>query len=155
MGIALNDQGQLDEAIEAYQKAIVIRPDYSDAYNNMGNALKDQGNLGEAKRAYQKAIVIRPDYAEAHRNLSSISKYSEDDQQFTQVKALLNDEEITEHSRCNLSFTIAKMYEDMGELEQAFKYLSEGNALRKQLLDYSIETDKKFLRLLNSHSQVY
>ena len=33
------------EAIEAYKKALSIKPDYADAYNNMGNVLKDQGKI--------------------------------------------------------------------------------------------------------------
>ena len=48
MGNALKDQGKLDEAIEAYNKALSLKPDYAEAYNNMGNALKEQGKLEEA-----------------------------------------------------------------------------------------------------------
>ena len=48
MGIALKDQGKLEEAIGAYQKAISIKPKYAEAYNNMGIVLKDQGKLAEA-----------------------------------------------------------------------------------------------------------
>ena len=42
MGIALQDQGKLEEAIEAYKKAISIKPDYTKAYNNMGIALQNE-----------------------------------------------------------------------------------------------------------------
>ena len=34
------------------------------------------------------------------------------------------------------------MYEDIGDLNQAFYHLSKGNALRKKLLNYSIKKDK-------------
>ena len=47
MGNALKDQGKLEEAIEAYNKAISIKPNYADAYNNMGFALK----TGQARRS--------------------------------------------------------------------------------------------------------
>ena len=66
MGIALKDQGKLEEAIEAYNKALAIKPDYAEAYYNMGVALKDQGKLEEAIEAYNKALAIKPDYAEAY-----------------------------------------------------------------------------------------
>ena len=36
MGNALKEQGKLDEAIEAYNKAIALKPDNADAYNNTG-----------------------------------------------------------------------------------------------------------------------
>jgi tetratricopeptide (TPR) repeat protein len=89
MGIALQDQGKLEEAIEAYNKALSIKPDYAEAYNNMGVALQDQGKLEEAIEAYTKALSIKPDYAEAHRNLSFIKKYKvSDDDQIIQVQEL-------------------------------------------------------------------
>ena len=70
MGNALQDQGKLDEAIEAYTKALSIKPDYADACCNMGNALQDQGKLDEAIEAYTKALSIKPT-AEAHNNMGN------------------------------------------------------------------------------------
>ena len=32
MGVTLQDQGKLEEAIEAYNKALAIKPDYAEAY---------------------------------------------------------------------------------------------------------------------------
>ena len=47
MGL-IKDQGNLEEAIEAYTKALAIKPDYAEACNNMGVTLKDQGKLEES-----------------------------------------------------------------------------------------------------------
>ena len=47
MGNALKDQGKLEEAIEAYNKAISIKSDFAEAYNNMGIASKVQGKPEE------------------------------------------------------------------------------------------------------------
>ena len=71
MGIALADQGKLEEAIEAYNKALAIKPDYIEAYNNIGVAFKDQGKLEEAIEAYNKTLAIKPDYAEAYNNMGN------------------------------------------------------------------------------------
>jgi hypothetical protein len=72
MGVALREQGKLEEAMEAFNKALAIKPDYTEAYSNMGVALKDQGKLEEAIEAYNKALSIKPDYAEAHYNSSFV-----------------------------------------------------------------------------------
>jgi hypothetical protein len=69
MGNALKDQGELEEAIEAYTKAISLKPDFFETYLNMGNALKDQGKLDEAIDAYTKGTSLKPDTAEVHYNL--------------------------------------------------------------------------------------
>ena len=69
--------GMLEEAIEAYRKAISIKPDYANVYYNMGNALQEHGKLEKALQAYRKAISIKPDYAEClqqHRQCSQRSR---------------------------------------------------------------------------------
>jgi predicted O-linked N-acetylglucosamine transferase (SPINDLY family) len=61
MGIALQDQGKLEEAIASYEKALSLKPDDASAYNNMGIALQDQGKLEEAIASYEKALSLKPD----------------------------------------------------------------------------------------------
>ena len=148
IGIILKEHGELDEAIKAYNKALAIKPDYAEAYNNMGNVLTEQGKLEGAIDAYNKALSIKPDYAEAHRNLSFIKEYTLQDKQFLKLQKLYKRDDLSENTRCHLSFTLAKMYEDIGKLDKAYSHLSEGNALRKKVLNYSIEQDKSLFSKL-------
>ena len=148
MGIVLQDQGKLEEAIETYHKALSIKPDYAEAYNNIGITLQEQGKIEEAIETYNKALLIKPDYSETYRNLSFIKKYKKDDDQINQVQELYKRENLNDDARCNLSFALAKMYEDIGDLNQAFNHLSKGNALRKKLLNYSIKIDKSLFSSL-------
>ena len=55
-------------------KALAIKPDYAEAYSNMGNALQEQGKLEEAIEAFNKALAIKPDYAEVCWNLSGTAE---------------------------------------------------------------------------------
>ena len=71
-GAVLQGLGQLDLSIEAYNKALVIMPDYADAHYNMGMALQEQGKLEEAIKAYKKALAIKPDYADAYNNMGVV-----------------------------------------------------------------------------------
>ena len=41
----------------------MIKPDYADAYNNMGITFQDLYKLEDAIDARNKAIVLKPDYA--------------------------------------------------------------------------------------------
>ena len=40
LGVALKDQGLLEDAIATFQKALLLKPDYPDAFVNLGNTLK-------------------------------------------------------------------------------------------------------------------
>ena len=71
MGVALKDEGDLETALESYTKAIKIRPDYAEAYNNKGILLQDKGDLNGAIESYKKALNINPNYAEAYNNMGS------------------------------------------------------------------------------------
>ena len=69
LGAAATKIGKLEQAILAFQKAIAIKPDYAEAFNNMGNAIRDQGSLEKAIQAYNKAIKLKPNYTEAYCNM--------------------------------------------------------------------------------------
>ena len=71
LGLALKNQGQLDEAIAHYRRAINIWPDYVEAHYNLGGAYIEKGNIDEALAEYRRAIEIRPDDADSHNNYGS------------------------------------------------------------------------------------
>ena len=71
----MKDQGNLDEAVACYRRALELKPDFAEAHNNLGNALKDQGKLDEAVACYRRALELKPDYAAAHSNLLFALQY--------------------------------------------------------------------------------
>jgi tetratricopeptide (TPR) repeat protein len=56
---------EYEEAIAAYDRALQIKPDYHEAWNNRGIALGNLGRYEEAIVSYNRALVFRPDYHEA------------------------------------------------------------------------------------------
>ncbi len=69
LGIAFKAQGNLDEAIRQYRKALHLKPSYPKAYCNLGEIFRNQGNLDEAVIQYRKALRLEPDFAIAHNNM--------------------------------------------------------------------------------------
>ncbi len=74
IGAANQGLRKLDEAIEAYNEALSIQPDFADTHNNIGIILQEQGKLAEAIKAYTKALSIKPNFAEAHYNIGNALK---------------------------------------------------------------------------------
>ena len=131
LGLALQNHGKMKEALVSYNKAIEICPNIPEPYNNIGNILKDEGKLEEAITAYKKAISMQPSFTEAHRNLSDVKRYNINDNHFKQVKRLLRFSGLSNDAKCNLNFTLAKIYGDLNLLKKAFEHLHAGNSLGK------------------------
>ncbi|MEG4106786.1 tetratricopeptide repeat protein [Microcoleus sp. S13_C5] len=71
LGNRLFSQGKRDEAIECYEKAIAIKPDWAEAYGNIGSARSQQGNLDAAIAYYQKAVALKPHLEVLHFNIAN------------------------------------------------------------------------------------
>jgi serine/threonine-protein kinase len=56
----LQAQGRLDEAIDFFQKAVRLDPNYAWAHHNLGNAMQLEGRLDEAYDHCQRAIKLDP-----------------------------------------------------------------------------------------------
>ena len=56
MGLGLPGKG-LGIAIADYDRALGLRPDYADAWNNRGNALKELWRNGEALASHDRAVA--------------------------------------------------------------------------------------------------
>ena len=88
LGLALAQEGKLDEAVAHYSEALKIRPDLFKAHLGLGLAQDAQGNLADAITHYSAALKVRPDFAEIHvrlgvalakqgKNSESVSHFSE------------------------------------------------------------------------------
>jgi Flp pilus assembly protein TadD len=69
MGIELVRQGNFQEAVAHYSKALRLNPRYAHARNNLGVAFARQRKIEAAIAQYTEAIRLKPGYAAAHDNL--------------------------------------------------------------------------------------
>ena len=54
------------------KKTVSLKPDFVEAYNNMGATLQEQDKLEQAIKAFNKACTIKPDFAEAFKNIGNV-----------------------------------------------------------------------------------
>ncbi len=150
LGATLQELNKLDEAEFNYRKAIKLKNDYAEAHNNLGAMLLEFGRIEKAEKSLKKAIEFNQNFAEAHRNLSIVKKYDSEDKQYLKMQELYLNKNISEEQRCHINFGLAKACEDLEDFKQAFKYYSEGNEIRKKILDYNISQDIKIFKQLKS-----
>ena len=154
LGKALQELKQFENAKNHFQKATSLNSNYAQAFNNLG-VLNEIINLPkEAMKNYEKAIEINPEYAEAYRNLSKIKTFKPKDKQIAQMQSFYSKNNLNLFDKTRLSFALAKVNKDLGNIDEYFKYLNEGNKLRKEELNYSFDQSKNFhaeiIKLFNS-----
>jgi len=72
LGLAAYDQGQMDEALQAFLHLRDLGPDVVEGWFNCGLVYQKIGRLDEALAAYKEAVRIAPDNAKTWCNLSSV-----------------------------------------------------------------------------------
>ncbi|RKS26002.1 tetratricopeptide repeat protein [Flavobacterium endophyticum] len=68
------DMNQQNEALKAYDLAIISEPKSAQIFTNRGDFLLELSKEEQAIADYKKALEIQPDYARAQEKLKSISK---------------------------------------------------------------------------------
>jgi tetratricopeptide (TPR) repeat protein len=69
LGTVLIEKDRFSDAMNQFEQALLINPDYALAHNNLGTALADTGRLPEAMDQFEEALRIDPNYAGARNNL--------------------------------------------------------------------------------------
>ena len=67
-GVTWYEMGNYDRAIQDYNEATKLNPNFEQAFFNRGNAYSEKGQFERAIQDYNRAIELKPDYAKAFNN---------------------------------------------------------------------------------------
>ncbi len=85
LGDDLYRRALYSEAVQEYQKALTLNPEYADIRNHMGMAFQVQGLLNEAIAEFEHALAINPRFSEAMVNLGTAYQENGDVAQAAQM----------------------------------------------------------------------
>ena len=71
-GNALQELGQLEDAVASYGRALALKPDFAEAHNNKGNTLRKLGRLEESAEAFERVLAIDPDQLKTRANFVNL-----------------------------------------------------------------------------------
>ena len=119
LGLALSEQGKINEAFHHFNEALRINPDYWVVHTNFGVLLAENGQYAEAVKHYAVALRTKPGFAETHINMCTalvkLGKYSE---------AVKHCQEALRLSPDNASayFNLGNAMVMQGKMDEAVKY---------------------------------
>ena len=122
LGIALKEQGRLDEAISQYRQALQIKPDLIEAYNNLALVLTQQNKFTEAVDFCQQALHIKPDDPDIHYNLGiALGKYDKLDEAADHFRQALR----LKPDYADASYNLGRVLHLQGKLDEAIVYYQQ------------------------------
>jgi tetratricopeptide (TPR) repeat protein len=127
MGNALQDLGMINKAIEAYNKALALKPNYAEALNNKGNACHELGKLEDAIEAYNKALSLKPNYAEAFNNMGTALK---DQDRLKEALEAYNKALALRPDYPEALYNFSTALQDQGKLDEAIEALNKATELK-------------------------
>ncbi len=129
-GTELSKENKLEEAIQAFQKAVELEEDFFEAYMNLGTFLFQQQKDDEAEKALLKALELRSEESKPKEILADIN--------FEQAKMLIQNN---------------KMDEALEKLKQSYNFRAD-NAYVNFLLGY-LYHDKKMKEEAIKHFEAF
>jgi len=72
-GVKLTGENKINEAIQAFQRAVELKQDFAEAYMNLGILLFRQQKDDEAEKAFLKALELKPDESLSINHLAEIN----------------------------------------------------------------------------------
>jgi len=128
-GNKARENRDLRAALEHYQKALRIDPNFYPALNNMGALYEQHGNHVQAEEAFLKALRISPDDGESYINLGHV--LFEEGQYRPAIDRLNQGLDRSPHSAAG-NFFLGSVYYKLHELEKAEPLLRQACVLDPQ-----------------------
>jgi protein O-mannosyl-transferase len=127
LGVALDRNAHLDEAIRQFQEAVRLQPSHSVSHYNLGIALDKKGQMAEAIHQFQEAIRLRPAYAEAHYNLGiALGRKGQMDQAIRQYEEAIRLKPAYAEAHNDLGIALGRK----GQMDLAIRQFQEAVRLR-------------------------
>ncbi|MCK5514015.1 MAG: tetratricopeptide repeat protein, partial [Deltaproteobacteria bacterium] len=156
------------EAMPHLKAALQIKPEYAEAYNNLGLVYKGQGSYDQATKLFAKAIKSKKRYFEAINNIATMYERKGDyDTAIKIFKNLLKRKPDYAEAHSNLGI----VYQKRGQLEQAKEHFRKALQIEphhveahnnlgvwyknKGLYDEAIEEFKQVLILKPDFAEVH
>lgn len=132
------EENEIEKATDHLKEAVALRPDFAEAWSDLGDARKTLSDESGAIQALERAVALAPDDAVAQTRLGS--EYLDQGKAHLAVVHLQEAARLDPKNQSTL-YSLQRAYREDGQTEQA-------NAAKKQLAQMLREKDKADQNLL-------
>ena len=131
--------GDHKQAIEMFDNILGKNPYNFSTHTSKGHAQKTLGKTDQAISSYQNAYKIKPDHGEAFFSLSNLKTYSFTSDELNSMRDQAKRVDLSLRDKAYFHFALAQGCEAIGEFDEAFFHLQQGNKIKNDQSKYSIE----------------
>lgn len=127
LGRTLNLTGQGERALKCFARLEKLKPDSQSAKSGVSRALLGLGRTKEAEEVAESLIAAAPGASAGYVNLSNARKFKPGDPIIEQVEKLIVGKDTSAKELRGLYFAAAKINDDIGRYDDAFRYYDLAN----------------------------
>ena len=131
--------GGHEEAIKLLDNILEKNPYNFSTFTSKGHAQKTLGQTDQAIHSYQSAYKIKPDHGEAFFSLANLKTYSFSANELNGMRDQVKRVDLSLRDKAYFHFALAQACESIGEFEEAFIHLEQGNKIKNDQSKYSID----------------
>jgi len=136
-GLALINEGRLDEAVGQLLEALRLQPDHVNAHNNLAIALNRQGRIAEAIDHYSRVLRLNPQFPKANYNigvaLMKLGRLDEAIEHFRQAVKLQPDDFKARHNLGALLLERGRAQDAVVQFTEALRLRPDSSEARDAL----------------------
>jgi len=129
LGRTLNHAGRSERALKCFDRLMKLKPDSQSAKSGISRALLGLGRTAEAEQAARDLVAVAPQSSSGYVNLSNARKFKSDDPEIAHVEDLIASKDTGAKELRGLYFAAAKMCDDVGRYDDAFRYYDAANKM--------------------------
>ncbi len=155
-GMAYKNQGKIDEAIAAFEKAVAERPNHVMAWSSLGTLYKKKEQYDKAVAAYEKATELSPKTAVLWANLGYV--YARANRADDAIVALLKSCRI-DHKDAAMHAFLGTLFRQKGNIKGAIVHLKWAVKLKADDPDYynnlgvALRHDKQYPKAIEAFTR--
>lgn len=139
----------IDQAEGAYKQALEINAAHESAYLSLAELEQTRGDTDASLNYVRKALKVNPKSASAYLLMSKAKTFNALDKDFkamVELEKTLADPQL----KSEVNYALFKAYDDMGDVNQAFKALQKANTLAGRYMPDTPERQSKLHESMKS-----
>jgi len=138
---ACYEPGDTERAEGWLQKILAVDSAHVDAHYCYALLLLEDGRQEEGEREIRQTLQLDPNHADAEGLLFELGSRRERDADVEQLAGMFEQAPAQSAQRARLGFVYGKVLNDLGEYDEAFRYIEQANAICNQASGYGHKQD--------------